>query len=54
MQGNAVSDLRVKGGGDHKYITGSVAVEGGSFKVKYTQAKYKFDNETIIFNQVLN
>ncbi len=50
MQGNAVSDLRVKGGGGHKYITGSVAVEDGSFKVKYTQVKYRFDNETIIFN----
>lgn len=50
MQGNAISDLKVTGGNDHRYITGSVAVEGGSFRVKYTQCKYKFDNETIIFN----
>lgn len=50
MQGNAISDLRLKGGSDHKYVTGSVTVNGGSFKVKYTQCKYRFDNETIIFN----
>ncbi len=50
MNGNAVSDLRLKGGNDHRYVTGSVAVEGGSFRVKYTQCKYKFDNETIILN----
>ncbi len=50
MQGNAISNLRLKGGGDHKYITGSVTVTEGSLKVKYTQVKYKFTNETIIFN----
>lgn len=50
MQGNAISDLHVKSDGDHKYVTGSVTVNGGSLKVKYTQVKYKFDNETIIFN----
>lgn len=50
MQGNAISDLKLKGGDEHRFITGSVAVEGGSFRVKYTQCKYRFDNETIIFN----
>lgn len=50
MRGNAISDLRVKSSGDHKYVTGSVTVNGGSVKIKYTQCKYKFDNETIIFN----
>lgn len=50
MQGNAVSDLRLKGGGNHKYVTGSATVTGGSFKVNYTQCRYKFENETIIFN----
>jgi hypothetical protein len=50
MQGNVISNLRLKGGGDHKYITGSVTATEGSLKVKYTQVKYKFTNETIIFN----
>ncbi len=50
MQGNAISDLQVKGGKDHKYITGSATVKDGSFLVKYTQCRYRFDNETIIFN----
>ena len=50
MQGNAVSDLRLRGEGDHKFITGNVTVTGGKFKVKYTQCKYGFENETIIFN----
>ena len=47
--GDAVSTLKVKGG-NHKYITGSVTVAGGSFKVNYTQCRYKFSNETILFN----
>ena len=50
MQGNAQSDLRVKGIDGHKFITGSVTVTEGALKVKYTQVKYKFSNETIIFN----
>ncbi len=50
MHGNAESELRLKGGGNHKYVTGSVTVTEGGLKVKYTQVKYKFSNETIIFN----
>lgn len=49
IQGDAESTLKIKGG-PHKTITGSVTVTGGSFTVKYTQCKYKFDKETIIFN----
>ena len=49
LQGDALSSLKVKGGA-HKYITGSVTVTGGAFTVNYTQCKYKFSNETIIFN----
>ena len=49
LHGDAVSTLKVKGG-NHKYITGSVSVTGGSFLVNYTQCTYHFDNETILFN----
>ena len=50
IQGDAASTLKIKGGEDHKYVIGSVTVTGGSFKVNYTQCKYTFDKETIIFN----
>lgn len=50
MQGNAQSYLRLKAIDGHKYITGGVTVTEGALKVKYTQVKYKFSNETIIFN----
>ncbi|HMK02897.1 MAG TPA: translocation/assembly module TamB domain-containing protein, partial [Ferruginibacter sp.] len=50
MQGNANSTLKLSGGKDHKYVTGSVTITEGSLKVKYTQVKYNFTNETIIFN----
>lgn len=50
IQGDAASTLKIKGGSDHRYVIGSVTVTGGSFKVNYTQCKYKFDKETIIFN----
>ena len=50
IQGDAASTLKVKGGPGHRYLVGSVTVTNGSFKVNYTQCKYKFDKETIIFN----
>lgn len=50
MSGAATSNLKVSGGAGHKYITGSVTINDGSFKVNYTQVRYKFTNETIIFN----
>ena len=50
MQGDAVSSLKIYGGKEHQYITGSTTVTDGSLKVKYTQCKYNFTNETIIFN----
>ncbi len=46
MQGNAKSDLKVTAG----KITGSVTITEGAMKVIYTQCKYKFNNETILFN----
>lgn len=50
LQGNVIADLKVTGGSKHQYLTGSVQIEEGSLKVKYTNCKYKFTNETIIFN----
>ncbi|MEP6677169.1 MAG: hypothetical protein ABJA78_18555, partial [Ferruginibacter sp.] len=50
MEGNAVSDLKISSNSKNQDITGSVAVTNGSFKVNYTQCKYRFSNETIIFN----
>ena len=50
MQGDAASNLKISGGLKHQSYTGSVTVTDGSLKVNYTQCKYKFGNETIIFN----
>ncbi len=50
MQGDAAGNLKLSGGGKNTAITGSVTVSDGSLVVKYTQCKYKFSNETIIFN----
>ena len=51
IKGNInTKDLKVYSGADHNYITGTVNITEGSLKVKYTQVKYKFTNETIIFN----
>lgn len=50
MQGNANSNLKLSGGKNHQFVTGSVTITEGALKVKYTQVKYKFNNETIIFN----
>ncbi len=50
MQGNLKGALRINSNNNHKYVTGNVTVTEGSLKIKYTQVKYKFTNETIIFN----
>jgi hypothetical protein len=51
MKGNVnTTDLRMYAGPDHSYVTGTVNITEGELKVKYTQVKYKFSNETIIFN----
>ena len=44
------SDLKVTGSSKHLSITGTVNVLQGSVRVIYTQCKYNFKNETIIFN----
>ncbi|MFM2326970.1 MAG: hypothetical protein RIR31_1172, partial [Bacteroidota bacterium] len=50
MAGDAVSSLKIYGGSKHQYFSGNVTVTDASLKVNYTQCKYKFTNETIIFN----
>lgn len=51
MKGNVnTNDLKVYAGADHNYVTGAVNITEGELKVNYTQVKYKFSNETIIFN----
>ena len=44
------SDLRYSGNAKHAFLTGTVNITEGSLKVNYTQCKYKFKNETVIFN----
>lgn len=43
-------DLKVYGGPGHNYVTGTVNITEGELKINYTQVKYRFSNETIIFN----
>ena len=51
IQGNInTSDLKVYSGPDHNYVTGTVNITEGELKIIYTQCKYRFTNETIIFN----
>lgn len=44
------SDLRVQGNSKHLLLTGTANITEGSVKVIYTQCRYNFTNETIIFN----
>ncbi len=51
IHGDAVkSNVKISGGAGKLSFAGSVTVTDGSLKVKYTQCKYKFTNETILFN----
>ena len=51
MDGIAHSDLKVYGGNDHRYITGQATIDSGSLKIAYTQCKYLFNNETVVFKK---
>jgi hypothetical protein len=44
------SDLKVTGNSKHLSITGTANITEGSLKVNYTQCRYRFKNETVIFN----
>ena len=44
------SDLRVTGNSKHLAVTGTANIMEGSLLVNYTQCRYKFKNETVIFN----
>jgi hypothetical protein len=44
------SDLKIKGNSKHLSLTGTANILEGSLLVNYTQCRYRFSNETIIFN----
>ncbi len=44
------TDLKVRGNSKHLTLTGTANINEGAVKVNYTQCKYTFTNETIIFN----
>ena len=51
MRGFAnTSDLKITGNSKHLSISGTANLTEGSVRVLYTQVKYNFKNETIIFN----
>ncbi|MEO6584186.1 MAG: translocation/assembly module TamB domain-containing protein, partial [Ferruginibacter sp.] len=45
------TNLKLSGGGKNVYLTGSATIDSGSVKVAYTQCRYLFNNETLIFNK---
>ena len=51
MDGIVKTDLKLSGGGSNVYLTGSATIDSGSVKVAYTQCRYLFNNETLIFNK---
>jgi TamB, inner membrane protein subunit of TAM complex len=51
IKGIGTGDIKLYGGRQHKYMTGTMNINDGSLKVNYTQCRYKFTNETIIFNE---
>lgn len=51
MEGIVHSNLKMYGGGKHKYLTGQATIDSGSLKVAYTQCKYLFKNETVTFRE---
>lgn len=51
IKGSAnTSDLKISGNNKHLLITGTANITDGSLIVNYTQCKYKFKNESIVFN----
>ncbi len=44
------SDLKITGNSKHLVITGTANITEGSLLVNYTQCRYKFKNESVIFN----
>ncbi len=44
------TDLKVKGNSKHLSLTGTANINEGSLVVNYTRCRYRFSNETIIFN----
>ncbi|UEG48615.1 translocation/assembly module TamB domain-containing protein [Ferruginibacter lapsinanis] len=44
------NDLKISGNSKHLNLTGTATITDASMIVNYTQCKYKFSNETVIFN----
>ncbi len=51
LDGVAKTNLTWSGNDEHAYLTGSVLVENGQFKVDYTQVRYFLKNQPIIFEK---
>ena len=51
MDGIVKTNLKLSGGGSNVYLTGNATIDSGSVKVAYTQCRYLFTNETLIFNK---
>ena len=51
MDGIAKTNLKLSGGGDNIYITGNATIDSGSVKVAFTQCRYRFTNETLVFKK---
>jgi len=51
MDGIARTNLKLSGGGKNIYLTGEATIDSGSVKIAYTQCRYIFNNETLIFNK---
>ncbi|MEJ7627320.1 MAG: translocation/assembly module TamB domain-containing protein [Ferruginibacter sp.] len=51
MEGIAKTNLKLSGGGKNIYLTGDATIDSGSVKIAYTQCRYLFNNETLIFNK---
>ncbi len=51
IDGVAQTDLQIFGSPDHKYITGNVKVNNGSFCVGFTQCRYFINNQVINFSK---
>jgi hypothetical protein len=51
IEGDAVTNLKISGSPEHKYITGNVLIQKGSFKVAFTQCRYLIENQTLKFEK---
>jgi len=53
MNGLAESNLKIYGGAGKQYITGDATINNGSLTIAYTQCKYDFEKQKIVFGKDL-